>query len=139
MKTETSCGALVFTQTQQGIRYVIIQQTNGDWDFPKGHMEPGETEVETARREIFEEVGLQVTFLEGFREELCYPLLRKPGYTKHCIYFLARYQGQNVCRQESEVADVRLMTFAEAMDILTFPASKELLQKAEAFLSRKRL
>lgn len=135
MKTETSCGALVFTQTQQGIHYVIIQQTNGDWGFPKGHMEPGETEVETARREIFEEVGLQVTFLEGYREELCYPLPRKPCYTKHCVYFLARYQGQNVRCQEAEVSETRLLTFEEAMECLTFPASRELLQKAEAFLN----
>ncbi len=31
---------------------------NGAWLFPKGHVEPGETDEETARREIEEETGL---------------------------------------------------------------------------------
>lgn len=136
MKTEKSCGGLVFTRTPQGIRYVILRQTNGDWGFPKGHMEPGETETQTAAREIFEEVGLEVTFLEGYREELFYPLLRRPGYTKHCVYFLAQYLDQPLHRQESEISDVRLLPYEEAMEILTFPESKDLLQKADHFLNR---
>lgn len=135
MQTEKSCGGLVFTRTEEGIRYVLIRQTNGDWGFPKGHTEPGETEIQTAAREIFEEVGVNVTFLEGYREELFYPLSRKPGYTKHCVYFLAQYQDQKLLRQESEVSDVRLLPYERAMEILTFPESKDLLQKAHEFLS----
>lgn len=137
MKTEKSCGGVVFTRTGDGIRYVIIRQSNGDWSFPKGHMEPGETEEETARREIFEEVGLRVTLLPGFREELFYPLPRRPGYTKHCVYFLAQYGDQVLQRQESEVTEVRLMTCEEAMEILPFPESRGLLRKANCFLRRK--
>lgn len=134
MKTEKSCGGLVFTRTEEGIRYVILRQTNGDWGFPKGHTETGETEEETARREIFEEVGLRAALIPGFREELFYPLLRRPGYTKHCVYFLAQYRDQDILRQESEVTDVRLLSCDEAMEILSFPESRELLQKADRFL-----
>ena len=136
MKTEKSCGGLVFTRTEAGIQYVLIRQTNGDWGFPKGHMEPGESEEETALREIFEEVGLRVTLLPYFREELFYPLPRRPGYTKHCVYFLAQYQEQTLHRQESEVEDVRLLPCEEAMDLLSFPESRALLQKADRFLNR---
>lgn len=137
MKTEKSCGGLVFTRTGEGMQYVLIRQTNGDWGFPKGHMEPGESEEETALREIFEEVGLRVTLLPGFREELFYPLPRRPGYTKHCVYFLAQYQGQTLHRQESEIEDVRLLPCEEAMALLSFPESRALLQKAHAFLRKK--
>ena len=136
MKTEKSCGGLVFTLTDEGIQYVLIRQTNGDWGFPKGHMEPGETEEETALREIFEEVGLRVTLRPGFREELFYPLPRRPGYTKHCVYFLAQYQGQTLHRQESEIEEVRLLPCEEAMALLSFPESRALLQKADRFLNR---
>ncbi len=63
MKTEKSCGAIVFTRKNGEIHYCVIRQTNGDYGFPKGHMEPEETEQETALREIFEEVGLKVQLL----------------------------------------------------------------------------
>ena len=136
MKTEKSCGGLVFTRTKAGIQYVLIRQTNGDWGFPKGHMEPGESEEKTALREIFEEVGLRVTLCPGFREELFCPLPRRPGYTKHCVYFLSQYQGQTLHRQESEIEDVRLLPCEEAMALLSFPESRTLLQKADRFLNR---
>ena len=61
MADEKSCGAIVFTR-ENGIRkYVIIRGTGiyqGFNGFPKGHMEEGETESETALREVKEETGM---------------------------------------------------------------------------------
>ena len=47
MPVERSCGAVVYTRCQGEIRYVIIRTPDGFYGFPKGHMEPGETEVQT--------------------------------------------------------------------------------------------
>lgn len=134
MKTEKSCGAIVFTREKGQVQYCVIRQTNGDFGFPKGHMEPGETEQETALREIFEEVGLGVTLVDGFREELYYPLLRRPGYTKNTVYFLAEFAGQAPHCQPEEVTDVALMPYEQAMDTLTFEDLKEVLKKANCLL-----
>ena len=71
MADEKSCGAIVFTH-ENGIRkYVIIRETGiyqGYCGFPKGHMEAGETEQDTAIREVKEETGLDVELLDGFRQ-----------------------------------------------------------------------
>lgn len=135
MKTEKSCGAILFTRENGRVQYCLIRQTNGDFGFPKGHMEPGETERETALREIFEEVGLNVTLLEGFRRELYYPLPRRPDYIKHTVYFLGEFGGQIPLCQPEEVAEVLTMTYEQAMQTITFPDLREVLEKANAYLN----
>ena len=69
MNREYSCGAVVFTRRAGQILYVIVQEQGGAYSFPKGHMEVGETETETARREIFEETGLHPDLISGFYEQ----------------------------------------------------------------------
>ena len=62
---EKSCGAIVFTHIHGVIYYVIVEQRSGRHCFPKGHVEPGETEHQTALREIWEETKSGVSELLG--------------------------------------------------------------------------
>jgi len=59
-KREKSCGAIVYRRESGNVLYLIIQQKSRHWSFPKGHVERGESEKETALREIREETGLCV-------------------------------------------------------------------------------
>ena len=68
MKKEKSCGFIIFTNVEGVIKFLIIQQLEGFHSFPKGHMEGNETELETAFREVKEEVNIIPTLIEGFRE-----------------------------------------------------------------------
>ena len=79
MQFQKSCGAVVFTRREKEILYVIIRQINGDYGFPKGHMEPGEDERTTARREILEEVGIAAEIREEFRREIRYAIIQHLG------------------------------------------------------------
>ena len=66
---EKSCGGIIFYKTRQNVRILLVKNSNGRyWSFPKGHIEDGETEQETAIREIKEETGLDVTLVNNFRE-----------------------------------------------------------------------
>ena len=140
MKIEKSCGAVVFTREGGTVKYVIIRSPEGFYGYPKGHMEPGETEEQTALREIKEETGLDVTLLEGFRTEDSHALVRegRPDVTKQIVYFLAEYTGQVLRAQEGEVTEIRLMTYDEAMAAFQFESSRRILQEADAYIKAAR-
>ncbi len=139
MADEKSCGAIVFTR-ENGIRkYVIIRGTGmyqGFCGFPKGHMEEGETESETALREVNEETGLDVKLLDGFRECDEHFLARegRPNDKKTNVYFLAEYHDQEIKAQQSEVSEITLMEYEKALNCLQSEESKRELEEAEKFL-----
>ena len=136
MKMEKSCGGVVFTRHGDEIRYVIIRHRAGHCGFPKGHMEPGETEMQTALREIREEVGLSCALLEGFRRQDQYSLPKKPGTVKQVVYFLAEYEKQSLRPQPEEIAEVYLLSYEQAIKTLSFPEARRILTEADRFLHK---
>ena len=139
MNYEYSCGAVVFTRMVGVPHYVLVRakdQPEGCHGFPKGHMEPGETEEQTALREIYEEVGLRVRLLEGFRAVTEYTLPWPPDTRKRVVFFLAEYENQQITIQESELASYALAPFDEALELTEYADSKQILTDAHAFLTK---
>lgn len=135
MQYERSCGGVVFTRQNGTVYYVIIRHLGGHCGFPKGHMEPGETQRQTALREIREEVGLDCVLMDGFCEEEWYSLPERSGLQKQVVYFLAQYADQTLSAQPQEVAEVYLLPYAQALEKLTFVEARQILQKANDFLT----
>lgn len=52
-------GAIIMSRDLKYIALVFRPEKN-DWTFPKGHVEEGETEIDTMTREILEETGALV-------------------------------------------------------------------------------
>lgn len=66
---EKSCGAVIYWRDGEALKVLLVRNKNGRyWSFPKGHMEVGETEHQTALREVREETGLNVRILSGYRQ-----------------------------------------------------------------------
>ena len=137
MVYERSCGAVVYTKTDGQIRYVLIRSAKGVWGFPKGHMESGETEEQTALREIEEEVHLKVTLQKGFRQTEEYALPGKKDTVKQVVYFCAEYADQEIIPQKGEVAHTALVPYREALRLLTFEAAKRILKAANEFILKQ--
>ena len=135
MTWEYSCGAVVFKRAKGQILFVIVQEQAGAYSFPKGHMENGETEPETARREVFEEIGLKPVFLPGFREEDEYDLAEKPGIRKRVTYFLAEYQDEPLVPREGEIRGIQLLPYDQALLCFEHEGTRAVLTKALAFLT----
>lgn len=139
MNYEYSCGAVVFTRIGGEPHYVLVRAKNqpeGCHGFPKGHMEPGETEEQTALREIYEEVGLRVRLLPGFRAVTEYPLPFPPDTRKRVVFFLAEYENQEVTVQESELNAVTIAPWPKALELTQYADSKRILTEAHEFLTK---
>ena len=134
MILEKSCGAVVYT-LDQGIRlYLIEHMVGGHYAMCKGHVEPGETEAETAAREIREETGLRVRLDTSFRETVSYS--PADGHMKEVIYFIGTCDTRETVNQIEEVRDICWLPFEAALRRLTFDNDREVLKKAEAWLRR---
>ena len=59
-KIELSAGGVIYRRRPgDGLQLLIIKDSYGNWGFPKGHIEEGESPPEGALRECREETGLQ--------------------------------------------------------------------------------
>ena len=104
MKYEKSCGAVIF-RFDEVWKVLLIRHVKGRHiSFPKGHVEPGETEAETAEREIREETGLRVQVDTGFRAENTYMV--RADTEKLVVYFIAVARNQPLTPQRGEVREV---------------------------------
>ncbi len=131
MKQEKSCGAVIFRERNGERLYLVLRSTQGHWTLCKGHVEGDETEHETAVREIREETGLTVEFVDGFRRVITYA--PRPGTRKDVVFFLARAGGWDVACQPEEVSQAVFLPFKNAAARLTHRSDRETLAAADAF------
>lgn len=133
---EKSCGVVCFTRVDGEIRYVIAQARDGNNGFPKGHVESDETEHETALREVYEEVHLRPTLIDGFRETIEYDIARINVH-KQVVFFLGEFYDQKIIWQKEELRKAMTVPYEEAMALLQHPENRRLLTLANAFLTGK--
>ena len=121
MKKEKACGTIIIDNN----KVLLIQQKQGFYGFPKGHVEGNEIEVETAIRETKEETNLDVVVDESKRFEISY--IVNDNIDKNVVYFLAKLTGENnIIAQVEEINEVIWVDIDKVEDILTFDNLKEL-------------
>lgn len=135
MKYEKSCGAVVFTRLDGKIKYLLIANLEGVWGFPKGHMENGETEVETALREVYEETNLKIKLIGDFKTVDEHLIPSKKDTIKQIVYFLGEFDNQEkIIIQEKELSTSCLVDYAEAIELFQYESSKRILHLANEFI-----
>ena len=145
MPKEVSAGAVVFRKEKNQIYYLLLHYQSGHWDFPKGHIEEGESIKETIRREVKEETGIDdLKILSGFKEEIKY-FFRKsydketkkaPLVFKVVIFYLAETQTKEI-KISFEHIGYKWLPYKEALSQLTFKNAKEILKKANEFIVKR--
>ena len=137
MAQEKSCGALIFRLEGGKRLFLLLHYAGGHWDFPKGHVEKGESEEQTARREIQEETGLaSLEFLPGFHETVSYSFRHNTGEEaqKQVAFFLAR-TDEKLVRLSDEHIGFAWLPYSAAKKKATYENARSLLEKAEKKLS----
>lgn len=148
MPQEKSAGAIIFRMKEGVPHYLILHYHSGHWEFARGHIDEGESEMQTAVREIEEETGLKdLKIIQGFK-----------GYTKFVfkkVYGLtgeARKKAPWVMKivtlylAESMTDEVKIseehkgfgwFSFEDALKKLPKDAKKVFTQAHEFVISRK--
>jgi 8-oxo-dGTP pyrophosphatase MutT (NUDIX family) len=140
MNKEFSYGIVIVYRSNESYEFLLLQHKNkrGTWSFPKGHMEEGETEIETAKRETFEETNISdIDILDKpiiFEE---YEIERKGlKYLKTNGYFVGFVKNKNIKIEESEIKDYKWADFEEAINTFNFyETRKDVLKKAIEYLN----
>ena len=133
MEYEKSCGAVVFRKYHGNTELLLIKHTSGGhWSFPKGHVEPGETEQQTAIREVMEETSIHIDLCPGFREVVSYSPRRE--VKKDVIYFLGRARNFDFVPQATEIAQIKWVEISLAHSFLSDDNDKQLVNRARPLI-----
>ena len=129
MLYEKSCGGVVYRKSHGNLEILLIKHINsGHWSFPKGHVEEGETEVETAKREIMEETSIDVIIDPTFRETVTYSPRRDT--MKVVVYFLAKAKNVDYVPQADEISEIKWVDIVHATNLLSYENDKNIVTKA---------
>ena len=123
MRKEKSCGCIVIDDD----KVLLVKQNDGHTAFPKGHMEKGETEEECAIRETFEETGLKVKILNGYRYTQSYFVKR--DVLKEVVYFLAEQKEGTLKKQDEEIKSLGFYSFEDAIFMISYKDTISLFYK----------
>ena len=128
-----SAGAVVLAGPPEDRRVAVLHRRSPDeWRLPKGKLEPGETPVQAAEREVLEEIGLEVAVgAEVGQTRYTYRSPRGRAVEKTVAFYLAVLPEPRPLQPEAGPFDeARWMTLAEALAALTWENERQVVQKA---------
>ncbi|RJQ19035.1 NUDIX domain-containing protein [Candidatus Woesearchaeota archaeon] len=129
---EKSAGVVVVSEG----KYLLLKYEAGHWDFPKGHLEEGESARDAALRELKEEAGVAAELIDGFSHRITYFFTREgKRVPKEVVFFVGRGDGHPVTLSH-EHTDFVWLSFDDALERLTYNSAKGVLRKAHDFLSK---
>ncbi len=123
---ENSCGAIVFNENTEKI--LLVKMHNGNWGFPKGHIEKDETKEETAIREVLEETNVRIKIIPDFEREIKY--IPNEKTIKKVTIFMGITQDEEVTIDTFEIEDFKWCTYEEALKLVTYKLQKDVLENA---------
>jgi bis(5'-nucleosidyl)-tetraphosphatase len=144
MEVEKSVAIIVFRK-ENDFRFLLLWKQSSvhyreAWEFPKGNAEKGETEMQTALRELKEETGLKESDVQfyDFHDKVSF-FYRKENQElvrKEVSFFMAKTNKSDI-QISSEHNAFRWAPYLEAFDLLNQKNNKEILRKAHDFAKKK--
>ncbi len=134
---EQSAGFIVF-RVVKGQRFYLLLDYGRHWDYPKGHLEQGETAWQAAVRELKEETGIrQLDRISTFERCMEYEFQSgsKGRVRKRVTYFCAQTMVEDVTLSH-EHSGYAWLNLQDALAWLTFESARRILLLADAAITQ---
>ena len=140
---EKSCGVVLCSKQKVLLLQYATGQKEGEWDlqghwdFPKGHVDKGETEIETATRELEEETGIKnIILLDNFRKTINYKIQKRDRKTSKEVVFFIATTVETEINLSHEHVDYGWFDFTSALKQLTYDNARSVLSEAIFFYEK---
>ncbi|MEX1045888.1 MAG: NUDIX hydrolase [Actinomycetota bacterium] len=131
---EVSAGGVVYRRSGEQVKVVLASRRTrkGDlaWGLPKGLIEEGEPQEETARREVREETGLEAEIEAPLGKISYFYVWEGVRIRKVVHFFLMQVTGGDVSRHDHEMEEVRWFPLDEAVKLASYKSEREVLERA---------
>ena len=130
---EVSAGGIVFRRDAAGVfHFLLIKDSYGNWGFPKGHLEDGESPADAAQRETEEETGLQGLRLHGPIRIIDWHFRFRGRFIhKYCHFFLFESaDGEAVPQHDEGITACNWWPLEEALGELSYENARGVLRRA---------
>ena len=143
---EISAGIIIYRQTHEGIKFLLLYHGGNYWGFPKGKLEANEKSFRAALREVGEETGIpsrDLKFKEWFRVYDRYVFTRSEPKTtgkekifKIVTYYLAETHNPRV-RISYEHEGYGWFFYKDGMKLLKHRNLRDNLHKANELIQSR--
>lgn len=128
-----SCGVIVYRIVDGNIEYLLVKEYYCyGWSIPKGHMEAGESESDTAIREAWEEVGVRVTPDMEFIRTVEYTI--QPVYKKEVVFRISEFKGESRVVKPG-IEETGWFVLSEAKKLLKYQETCAVMEDAEVYIA----
>lgn len=132
MKEEKLGGAVVYKNEAEDIKFALVHDIFGYWTLSKGKIEEGENSAEGAKREIKEEIGLDVNVGEEIGQNEYVASDPEKGKIKKTVtYFVAEAKdGEIKLKQTGGLDGARWFSLGELGDLNMYEDIRGIIAKA---------
>ncbi|OIO81182.1 hypothetical protein AUJ84_01590 [Candidatus Pacearchaeota archaeon CG1_02_32_132] len=134
-----SAGILIFRRDKNKIEYLLLKHSakGNHWGPPKGKLNPGESKMDAAFREVKEEAGLTLINCSNFKCVDEYKFIKKDNeYSKKVFYFLGEVKNPKIVLSPEHL-NYSWNSIEEAIKKLNGQSLISVYNRAHRFLSKK--
>ncbi len=136
MKYEQSAGIVIYNKG----RYLLLNYGRSwnapdRWGLTKGHIEQGESVIEAALREAYEETGIKdIKICEGFEKKVLYYFHRGDKKIKKTVVYLIGLTETSKVHISDEHTGYYWASYERALEMLAFENTRKVIRAAEEYL-----